>query len=148
MKACSRCKVIKALGQFSRDYSKPSGRQSWCKACKTVDHYEYKELVLSQYGRVCKCCGTEADLSIDHIDGSGAAHRTGLNVNTGLQFYLWLIKNNYPAGYQTLCVSCNASKGQNAACNCGGKGWSQEDLMWLEEMPFIFTGDKTYALRN
>jgi len=47
-------------------------------------------------------------LSVDHIDGGGTQHRE--NQGHGNVFYLWLIKNNYPEGYQCLCMNCQFIK--------------------------------------
>jgi hypothetical protein len=48
-------------------------------------------------------------LSIDHIDGGGRKHTEELHKD-GLNFYTWLIKNNYPKGFQVLCMNCNTIK--------------------------------------
>ncbi len=77
--------------------------------------------VFSHYGRVCACCGTADDLTIDHVNGDGARHRQALygdsQQGTGADhFYVWLIKQGFPAGYQTLCRPCNASKKGSLAC--------------------------------
>ena len=68
-----------------------------------------KERVLTHYGNgrlACVRCGFSdiRALSIDHINGKGTYHRIQLG---GSNFYGWLIKNNYPEGYQTLCMNCN-----------------------------------------
>jgi len=72
--------------------------------------------VLTHYGGnppKCTCCGeTEIIfLTIDHIDGGGREHRK--KVGDGSTFYRWLIKNNYPVGYQILCYNCNCGKAKN-----------------------------------
>jgi len=68
--------------------------------------------VLTHYGKgecacvVCKYNNLDA-LSIDHINGNGNVHRQTLGNNqTGNHFYLWLKRNGYPEGYQTLCMNC------------------------------------------
>ena len=70
-----------------------------------------KELVLSKYGNGfggCVECGEKrtACLSIDHILGNGAEHRKTEHGIKHFGFYKWLIKNNFPEGYQTLCMNC------------------------------------------
>jgi len=50
-------------------------------------------------------------LSIDHIEGNGAKERKELDTE-GQAFYSWLIKNNYPEGYQVLCMNCQWKKRQ------------------------------------
>ena len=46
-------------------------------------------------------------LAIDHISNDGVAQREKFGIRSGVHFYRWLIKNNYPEGYQTLCRNCN-----------------------------------------
>ena len=62
----------------------------------------------------CKMCNEKrlACLSIDHINGKGAEHRKQLGVS-GLGLYCWLIKNNYPNGFQVLCMNCQFIKRAN-----------------------------------
>lgn len=69
----------------------------------------------------CACCGerTVEFLTIDHINGNGAAHRRELeaqNVGPGTGFYLWLKSNGYPNGFQVLCYNCNCAKGCYGTC--------------------------------
>lgn len=74
---------------------------------------ELKKAVLTYYGKgklACVVCGENrlACLSIDHIDGSGAKQRRSiLKTGKGNGFYYWIKKNNYPDGFQTLCMNCN-----------------------------------------
>lgn len=52
----------------------------------------------------CAKCGYSdmRALSIDHINGGGNQHR----IKTGYgDSYHWLLKNNYPEGYQVLCMN-------------------------------------------
>ena len=81
---------------------------------------QLKTEVLARYGTVCACCSTSEYLSIDHVDGDGAAHRLELYGHAqkggGAQFYLWLKSNGYPDGYQILCRRCNRSKGDGDHC--------------------------------
>ena len=77
-----------------------------------------RERVFAHYGEVCACCGTAENLTIDHIDGSGGEHRMELfgTEKPGRQFYIWLIRNGFPEGLQSLCASCNYSKGKGDRC--------------------------------
>lgn len=70
---------------------------------------------------VCSCCGeSEIDLlTIDHTNNDGAKQRRGLNRNNGfggIRIYSWLVKNNFPSGFQVLCSNCNMSKGKHGVC--------------------------------
>ena len=67
----------------------------------------------------CACCGTPDDLSIDHVNGDGAEHREALfgdPKRASHQFWCWLIREEFPAGFQVLCRPCNTSKGRGAGC--------------------------------
>ena len=73
-----------------------------------------KIAVLTHYGNgkcACTICGESrlACLSIDHIHGGGNKHRRLLKLS-GRTFYSWLTRNNYPKGYQTLCMNCQFCK--------------------------------------
>lgn len=76
-----------------------------------------KERVLNAYGRACVCCGEShfEMLTIDHKEGGGTKHRDVVGAY-GSGFYQWLIRNNFPAGYQTLCWNCNCSRGLYGFC--------------------------------
>ena len=64
----------------------------------------------------CKCCGEKeiSFLSIDHVNGGGNKHRKESGV--GCVIYPWLIRNNFPKGFQILCYNCNMSKGFYGKC--------------------------------
>ena len=75
---------------------------------------KYKETVLNHYGTICSHCSFSdyRALQIDHIDDNGAEERKSLGGKqfSGWRFYEYLIKNNLPEGYQTLCANCNNIK--------------------------------------
>ncbi len=69
-----------------------------------------KREVILHYGNgeiVCSRCGFKdiKALSIDHINGGGNKHRRKIK-----NFYYWLRKNNFPEGYQVLCMNCQFIK--------------------------------------
>lgn len=74
-----------------------------------------KSIVISHYGGKCACrgCGESriGFLTIDHVNGGGARHRS--QVGGGVIFYRWLIKNNFPPGFQVLCFNCNCGRQTN-----------------------------------
>lgn len=72
--------------------------------------------MFGHYGRSCACCGTAENLTIDHVFGGGGAHLKALGLTGGDSFYRWLISNDFPAGFQTLCGPCNVSKGGGNRC--------------------------------
>lgn len=68
---------------------------------KVIEHYSNETMQ-------CADCGISdiRVLSIDHISGGGNKHRKKIGKNSGLEFWQWLIKNNFPEGYQVLCMNC------------------------------------------
>jgi len=64
----------------------------------------------------CKCCGEKIYefLCLDHIKGGGNKERK--KTGYGPKLYLWLIKNDFPIGYQVLCHNCNLAKGFYGKC--------------------------------
>ena len=78
-----------------------------------------RDQVFDHYGRACACCGTTEDLTADHVDGNGRAHRIELfgRANAaGKDFWRWLVSQGFPPGFQTLCRPCNRSKGTGLRC--------------------------------
>jgi len=61
----------------------------------------------------CQCCGEPEYLflTVDHIDNNGANHRR--KIGKGYTIYFWLIKNDFPEGFQILCMNCNWGKARN-----------------------------------
>lgn len=77
------------------------------------ESYNLKVEILTHYGNGrCSCvkCGYNniLALSIDHINGDGKQHRQMKGV--GSKFYRWLKNNNFPMGFQTLCMNCQRIK--------------------------------------
>lgn len=74
-----------------------------------------RDRVFEAYGGYkCACCGeTERMfLTIDHINGGGTRHRKELK-GGGMWVYRWIENNDFPEGFQVLCMNCNFAKGQN-----------------------------------
>lgn len=64
----------------------------------------------------CACCGESKFefLTLDHIEGRKAwGHGRELRSN---RLYLWIVRNNYPKGFQVLCYNCNCAKGLYGEC--------------------------------
>jgi hypothetical protein len=142
-KRCSKCKQVKALGEFGPDSRTPDGHRYDCRECKRKINIAYRNAHLDQersvsrertrviqqslraqifahYGETCICCGTDQMLCIDHVDGDGPAHRRelfGHSDRCGHEFYRWLIQQGFPDGYQTLCSPCNVSKRASERCS-------------------------------
>lgn len=138
---CTKCGEIKPAAEFSRDASRAIGLAPWCKDCykrwRQADpdlrrerdrqsglkyRQRLRDAVFDHYGHACACCETTERLTIDHINGDGATHRqeilgaAGLHGGQSPRFYAWLIRQNFPEGFQVLCRSCNRSKGGDDRC--------------------------------
>ncbi len=75
----------------------------------------YRDKVFNHYGWKCACCGEEIRefLTIDHMKNDAAEYRKkGLHLG-GEAVYRWLIANNFPKDFQTLCMNCQWGKRRN-----------------------------------
>lgn len=96
--------------------------QRQCYPCKlqaaSQRNQERKQKVMDHYGGCCSCCGEKIldFLAIDHINNDGASHRKKEKLSTGWHTYYWIIKNNYPEGFQVLCHNCNWAKHLHGVC--------------------------------
>ena len=127
-KMCSTCHTLLPNTVFHKQYGRKDGLQRECKLCrkkhkKTYDSYQkgyrnrQKKLVYDHYcvdGKICcATCGFSniKALSIDHINNNGSEHRKeiskGKKYNIGsIAIYRSIINNNYPDGFQILCMNC------------------------------------------
>lgn len=85
-----------------------------------IDRANARLQVLTHYSNgtpKCICCGEShyEFLTIDHKNGKGAKHRREIGIGGGVIYY-WLIKNNFPDGFQVLCYNCNVCKGFYNKC--------------------------------
>ncbi len=116
-KECPSCKQIKpALSYYTNPCCK-DGLQRTCKDCRRAERYSRKRRVIDHYSNgsnQCACCGesTYEFLTIDHVDGGGSNHRKQI----GTSIIAYLIRHNFPHGYQILCFNCNVSKGFYGYC--------------------------------
>ena len=71
-----------------------------------------RTLVIEHYGKKCACCGEShiEFLTIDHINGGGNRLRKSLKSYTSYYEYYRILKENYPADIQVLCMNCNFAK--------------------------------------
>jgi hypothetical protein len=72
---------------------------------KVVAHYSSNTMK-------CVMCGISdiRVLSMDHVLGNGCTHRKEIKTAS---IYWWLTKNNYPSGFQVLCMNCQFIKRSN-----------------------------------
>lgn len=99
----------------SREYKR--AREEKYAACRRVYAFRVKLRVFAAYGNRCECCGEDNPLflGIDHIEGGGRQHTIALG-GGGMNFYLWLVRNEFPKGFQVLCHNCNIAKGVFSIC--------------------------------
>lgn len=92
---------------YTTDYNKRNKQR--IKLFHFNKNQEIRNIVLSRYGKYCNQCEEKREecLTIDHINNDGNTHRKELG---GINIYPWLIRNNFPSGFQVLCWNCNLSK--------------------------------------
>ena len=124
-KQCTMCGWIfpNTKEYFHTSKNSYDGLTSQCKHCRsklaTSRNRRVRREVLSHYSDGiphCVCCGeTEFEfLTIDHINGGGNAHRK--STGSGANMTDWIRRNNYPDGFQILCMNCNWAKGMYGEC--------------------------------
>ena len=79
-----------------------------------------KYTIFSKYSKgkpKCACCGEQEMyfLSIDHIVNR---KKWGHEGYTSGKLYRFLIKNDFPDGFQVLCMNCNFAKGHSKDNKC------------------------------
>lgn len=121
---CGYHKCWHDASAFTRALESPSGLQSYCTAARSAmarcngssarKRLKLKLTVLTHYaGGSPKCvrCGYSdlRALTLDHINGGGAAHRREVT-GGGTGVYNWAKRNSYPPIFQVLCQNCNSIK--------------------------------------
>lgn len=133
LKCCIKCGKEKETSAFYRSKNHRLGVYSTCKECcrnndrirgklwkqnNPVKAYAAKKrceqkrnerlfkLCLDHYGHVCNLCGAKENLCMDHIGGN-----KGNSPTRGKPLWRWIIQNNFPPGFRTLCDPCNLKDG-------------------------------------
>ncbi len=87
----------------------------------------YSQLLSKSNTPCCNCCGINSHikfLAIDHIAGKRQMDtepelkKLKYTSELGGGLVDWIIKNNFPKGFQILCHSCNHSKGHSEDNKC------------------------------
>jgi hypothetical protein len=126
---CGRCgKVPPVEGAAEclrcKNYAHKISQQFWARnkdrlrIKKTEENKLLQREVFTSYGSVCACCGEDylPFLTMDHIHGGGTKARKNMKGNKSI--YTWLKKNNFPSGFQILCMNCNWAKRDGKECPC------------------------------
>ena len=121
VRICTKCKIEKPITEFTKRLNRKGKLHTQCKQCiaegSRKSHLKVRLLVLYHYSNgkmICACCGedTIGCLTLDHVNNDGADHRKKIG-DFGNSVNRWIIKNNFPEGFQVLCYNCNCSKGAN-----------------------------------
>lgn len=82
------------------------------------EHYQLKLQVLQYYSNSlepkCLCCEELAMefLTLNHING----YIDKKQPRSGVYLYRWLVKNNFPSGFNVMCMNCNFALGHFGYC--------------------------------
>jgi 5-methylcytosine-specific restriction endonuclease McrA len=101
---------------FPKAATNRDGRLGICKKCKVGNQSAENERLLNRVtgyysdGK-CACCGTRRELSIDHINPRRRGDRL-----LGRNLWRSLERDNFPPGFQVLCMPCNISKRDGEKC--------------------------------
>lgn len=114
------------LNIYKRKWRKDNSKRN--KEYIIIGKIKIKKEVFSHYsnGKIkCYCCGENIIdlLTLDHPNNDGAKHRKKLRQKysikgTGVIFYYWLKRNNYPKDIklQVSCWNCNSGKAIYGIC--------------------------------
>lgn len=107
---CVQCHKDRSGAALKKRYYSDGEFAESVKHKARIRHLNIKLAVLCHYGMQCARCGIgDHDvLNIDHINQKGSLHRAQILGNGGSnKMYRWLINNNLPPGFRTLCFNCN-----------------------------------------
>lgn len=114
---CAECRDYrKKFARLRRSQWSPEKKARETARLKTIRDAR-KKLVIERYGGKCVCCGEHFIelLTIDHIVKIGSKKRKEIG-DWGGNFYLKIIRLNFPPDYRCLCWSCNWSFGCYGYC--------------------------------
>jgi|SRR3990167_8177910 len=113
--------------EHNREYHRSQSRKYAQEHKSEISHKlkekrrKLKQSVLDAYGGKCACCNetTYEFLTLDHINGDGAAHRRSLGLKQQgetSKLYQTLFDTGFPSGFRILCFNCNSSLGFYGYC--------------------------------
>ena len=115
--------IEKYKGENREEYNKKNVSRD--KKIKNDVMVHYSKKLSNSDVPCCNCCGENqflVFLTIDHIKGwknynePDLSKRKGAKRLGGKELYRYLQKNNFPSGYQVLCMNCNSAKSENEFC--------------------------------
>lgn len=135
-KVCTKCeRRYQNTEEFFPPFTRPNGKrvlEARCRSCKKNQnkrrYIDSKLNVMRHYSGgdpACACCGeTKYEfLSIDHVNGGGQKHRAEIKKGSGgvCSIHIWLERNDFPEGFQILCLNCNGAIGFFGYCPHQGR---------------------------
>ncbi len=103
-------RVIRPLLEHNKSIKKYYSEAEKKKGDKILQEEKRMKVLIHYSGNPPKCarCGFSdvRALTIDHIVGGGGKHRREIH----RRIENWIIDNNFPEGYQVLCMNCNLIK--------------------------------------
>lgn len=112
LRQCTKCGEVKPYREYHHSKSIKGGYVYQCKSCAgdyvRKRNRQRKQIVTNRYGGHCFCCGESnlEFLAIHHLNGDGGEHRKTLGTKHNA-IIDWLINNNFPDGFQTVCHNCH-----------------------------------------
>ena len=112
------------INKYNREYHKTYYKKNSVTQTKRVKEKRLLERkqAMSHYSNgtmSCACCKESKYefLVFDHIKGNGNLHRRSLEKKYDSRHIArYLIKNNFPDGFQVLCYNCNMAKSFYGKC--------------------------------
>jgi len=106
--------INEVIQEHIREYQKKYRKDPQHHKKHILAHRAYKarlkKEIIAHYSPTLTCqrCGFSdiRALTIDHINGKGFEHRKKIGKWGGHEFYQWLKRNDFPTGYQVLCMNC------------------------------------------
>lgn len=119
----AECKVCtrKRSQQWREERCTPAHKARWNEYLRDR-RARIRDAAFAAYGgNRCVCCGetTREFLTLDHIKNDGAQFRRlhfskkSQSHGAGYWTYAWVVKHNFPPGFQVLCMNCNYGKRMN-----------------------------------
>ena len=114
---------------------------------KILKHYS--KLLSNSNTPCCNCCGENFHidfLDVDHIvgkrqiDSEPELVKIGYSSKLeGIMLQSWIVRNNFPDGFQILCTNCNTAKGMKKNNNkCPHETARQEEMFTMMEQQSSF----------
>ena len=114
------------IKKYSQDYEHKTRAKNIRDDARLKILEVYSKRISNSNVPCCNCCGEKSYLeflALDHITGrkqiDSEPNLTKIGYSSklkGLPLNVWIIKNDYPDGFQILCHNCNNAKGFYGKC--------------------------------